>query len=972
MFKVDKPATAGMLALLVAVACVRPDLAPRSAMTPPRPTAPTVAVTPAVPLDSTAERVVAVHPAQRVTANPTAVAHSLAWKSLPNGARVQILPDRLVGTVAVQLWVSGGVASEPDGALGVSHLCERLLLHELAASVNERIRAIGGEVSSFTTLDHTVFHLLLPQGRFELALDFLAAILTPPAPFDEPMLNRQREQALLEQRRSQLSPRSLAVEKLRELSFPGHPYGRPLLGDKDRLLTLRVADVAAFYERSYRPEHVTVVASGAVTDSLANPLLSLISGLKGAASPSAPEHPPLDDPPRLKKPQLLVAVHDDPAGQAVVAAALPGVAASTEDVAALDLWAQLLRTGRGLRTLGTRPGSEVSALSFAGRKPGLLLLEAAVPSGQLEEATQKLLGELFRLSQRDIEPGELLRAKQRLLGETALLLDTPSGRARRAGQFTSLGISEERYELSVRELSEVALRKTILRYLRPDALALLWLLPRTRSPRDEVTQLERARQRLLGQLQLAGPSSVPTTTTPERASDGMWRYQVPGGPLLLVVPDHTVKVVGAAASWPGGLRLEDEATAGSHVLMARLWPHSSRGRGGASFGELLSQLRGTVTTQLDLDGFGVVGEWPSLMEDEALPLFLDGLSPPEPAESEFERERRQLVAETRHLEQGLQPSLRLLKNHLYAGHPYQLEPSVQSLSGLSRRRLLELLRRAYSPSQMTLAIVGDIEPHTVISLVESRLQTSSHPVPHPAPALPSTEAPKQFLSYHARDQALLALGFRIPGLQSTDRAALLLLQEVLLGDGGRLQRELVERRGLLLKLEARLERGLLGGALLFGAVTTPSSLDSAEASVRDELRRLLDHPLSDEELRAAQQRLVGRDATKRQRRGELALALARRSALGLPSGEDDDRQLLSLTAAQVQEVARRYLDERHAVLQAVLPQTLLSVKHGDTQESKPKLIAKLAPKPSAKPDKPQRSVHKSGSAKAVRKKGSRR
>ena len=98
MFKVDKPATAGMLALLVAVACVRPDLAPRSAMTPPHPTAPNVAVSPAVPLDSTAGRVVAVHPAQRLTANPTAVADSLAWKSLPNGARVQILPDRLVGT----------------------------------------------------------------------------------------------------------------------------------------------------------------------------------------------------------------------------------------------------------------------------------------------------------------------------------------------------------------------------------------------------------------------------------------------------------------------------------------------------------------------------------------------------------------------------------------------------------------------------------------------------------------------------------------------------------------------------------------------------------------------------------------------------------------------------------------------------------------------------------------------------------
>ena len=146
MFKLDKPATAGMLALLMAVACVRPDLAPRAVMAPPHPAARKAEVSRAVPLPTTAGKVVDVHTAPRMNVHPSAVADPLAWKSLPNGARVQILPDRLVGTVAVELWVSGGVASEPDGALGVSHLCERLLLHELAASVNERIRAIGGEV----------------------------------------------------------------------------------------------------------------------------------------------------------------------------------------------------------------------------------------------------------------------------------------------------------------------------------------------------------------------------------------------------------------------------------------------------------------------------------------------------------------------------------------------------------------------------------------------------------------------------------------------------------------------------------------------------------------------------------------------------------------------------------------------------------------------------------------------------------
>ena len=345
------------------------------------------------------------------------------------------------------------------------------------------------------------------------------------------------------------------------------------------------------------------------------------------------------------------------------------------------------------------------------------------------------------------------------------------------------------------------------------------------------------------------------------------------------------------------------------------------------------------------------------------------------------------MAEVRSQDEGIQPSLRNLKTQLFGSHPYKLEPSLQSLSGLSRKRLLELWRRAYSPAQMTLAIVGDFEPSQVLAVIESRIPTSGHSAAHAMPQLPTMETPKQLLSYHGKDQALLAVGFRVPSLRSPDQAALELLSEVLLGDGGRLSRELVDRRGLLLKLEGKLLRGLSGGALYAWAVTTPTSLDSAEASLRDELRRIVDHPLSDEELETAKQRLVGRSSIHRQRRDEVALELAQRTALGLPSSDQHEQQLQSLTAGQVQDVAKRYLDERHAILQAVLPQAQLAVKHSDAQDKQPKLVAKLSGQPASKSSatlssksSSQRSVGKSSSkngkkgslSATARHKGSRR
>ena len=971
MCNVDRVRTAGTLALMLSVSCAHPSLAP-----PPR--------APAV----TAPRTEANGPADAQQPEPPRaesrppVAPEPPWKQLPSGARLLIVPDRLVGTVAVQLWVRGGVASEPEGALGLSHLCERLLLHEVAAPASQNVRTVGGEVSGYTTLDHTVFQLVVPKGKQELALEVLRAILMPQG-LDDAMLHRQREQATLELTRSGLGARGLAVEKLRELSFPGHPYGRPLLGQRHKLAALQLRDVESFLTQGYHPERLTVVMSGAVSDALAQPLTALLSGLPRRDVTEQP----VAEPSPLSKPQVIVSSHEDPTGQAVIAVALPGTSASSADAVALELWAELLRGSLRLRSSGGRPGGDIAALSFAGQRAGLLLLEATTQPSQVEEATQRLLGELLRLSHRPIDAGELARAKQRLLGEQARQLDLPSGRAQRAGFFASLGLPDDRYEQTVKELGEAALRKTMGRYLRRDALAVLWLLPRSRAPKEEATQLERSRQRLLSQLPQAFPVSVPSQSGPQLGKDGVWRHQVPGGPLVLLMPDHGVKVVAAAASWPGGLRLEDEQTAGSHALWARLWQHTPRGRGGAALGEALLQLRGSTRAQIDLDAFTVAGEWPSLADEEALPLFLDGLNQNEPSEAELERERRQLVAEVRSQDEGIQPSLRNLKTQLFGSHPYKLEPSLQSLSGLSRKRLLELWRRAYSPAQMTLAIVGDFEPSQVLAVIESRIPTSGHSAAHAMPQLPTMETPKQLLSYHGKDQALLAVGFRVPSLRSPDQAALELLSEVLLGDGGRLSRELVDRRGLLLKLEGKLLRGLSGGALYAWAVTTPTSLDSAEASLRDELRRIVDHPLSDEELETAKQRLVGRSSIHRQRRDEVALELAQRTALGLPSSDQHEQQLQSLTAGQVQDVAKRYLDERHAILQAVLPQAQLAVKHSDAQDKQPKLVAKLSGQPASKSSatvssksSSQRSVGKSSSkngkkgslSATARHKGSRR
>jgi zinc protease len=446
------------------------------------------------------------------------------------------------------------------------------------------------------------------------------------------------------------------------------------------------------------------------------------------------------------------------------------------------------------------------------------------------------------------------------------------------------------------------------------------------------------------------------------AQAGVLEYTLPSGARLLIVPEHSVEIVGVAALWPGGLRAEDERTAGAHQLLARLWPRSSRVRTAEALGRELEQISGTLQPVVELDAFGLRGELLSSHLDQGLALLADCLSQPSFSEADADRERRSLIGELRgelHSDlraaapallgnlEPLTPSseataaqllprddaataaLRLFKGALLPGHPYALEPSLQSVGGLSRRRLLELFRRAYPLSKLTIAVVGDVDPQTVLERLDARLPAAPASPPPTAPVLAEPLEPRtplQRVSYRPSQHAHMVVGFRAPGLRGPEHYAVEVLFELLAGPLGRLGRELKEKRGLAYAVQGVLELGTDLGFLALHLATSPSTFDVAQTGLREELRKLIDHPISQDELLRAQDQLVSRQAARRQRRDGHALELARAATLALPSAEAStegyEAGVRAVSAAAVQGAARRYLDDQRAVVAAVLPESL--------------------------------------------------
>jgi zinc protease len=330
--------------------------------------------------------------------------------------------------------------------------------------------------------------------------------------------------------------------------------------------------------------------------------------------------------------------------------------------------------------------------------------------------------------------------------------------------------------------------------------------------------------------------------------------------------------------------------------------------------------------------------------------FADCILSPAFDEAEVEKERRQALEEIRTQEDNVSAAaFRLFAQALYRRHPYRLDAlgTAESVAALSRRRIVDYYGRHVRPSGMTLAIVGDIDPEAAVKKTRA-LFGAALEVPEAEAAPPPVEAglssPVEVVRFLNKQQAHLVYGFSGTTVAHPDRFALELLSTVLSGQGGRLFLELRDRRGLAYRVSAFSVEGVDPGYFAVYIATSPANLQVALAGIREQLDRVTDRRIPAAELERAKRYLVGAHEISLQRRAALASTLAFHDCYGL--GWDEYRRyapaILGVTAADVQDVARRYLDPRRSVLATVKPE--------EAQAAVPAPVAKAARAPTIASD----------------------
>ncbi len=234
-----------------------------------------------------------------------------------------------------------------------------------------------------------------------------------------------------------------------------------------------------------------------------------------------------------------------------------------------------------------------------------------------------------------------------------------------------------------------------------------------------------------------------------------------------------------------------------------------------------------------------------------------------PVLREFYREK-DVVMEERRLRVESDPVGRLLEEFLgtaYLAHPYGTEivGHMSDIENLSRPEAEAFFRTYYGPANLTVAIVGDVQPKNVQRLAKRYFgRLKGGPKPPPVRTVEPPQRGERSVTLQDPAQPFVLLGYHKPDVHHPDSAVLDAVTDIMgLGRTSRLYDRLVKKDRVAAYASAF--QGYPGdkypGLFMFYAVPAQGQKHEASmAAMEAEIERLKKEPVSEAELTKAKTR----------------------------------------------------------------------------------------------------------------------
>ncbi|MFN3680542.1 MAG: M16 family metallopeptidase [Nitrospira sp.] len=317
-------------------------------------------------------------------------------------------------------------------------------------------------------------------------------------------------------------------------------------------------------------------------------------------------------------------------------------------------------------------------------------------------------------------------------------------------------------------------------------------------------------------------------------------------------------------------------------------------------------------------------------------LLSDVLLHPTFPQKEFERIRTQILGEI--ISDNDDPNRLALKTFqqlIFPNHPYQWPVTgfENTVSRIEWRDVHHFYTKEFLPNQTILVIVGDITVEQALGLTRAHFGSwKAGPTPaRPVRKLPSLD--KKIVRLIDKDltQSTIVLGHGGISRTNPDFYAVMVMNHIL-GAGGfssRLMDTIRDKQGLVYGITSHYDARAMPGPFWVSLQTKTDTTNQAIEAVLAEINAIRDAPVSDQELADAKAFLIGSFPLRFDTTTKLARLLAQVEfyGLGLDYFSLYPKLIEGVTKADVQRVAKQYLNPRHYALVVVGNLAKANVRH---------------------------------------------
>lgn len=298
--------------------------------------------------------------------------------------------------------------------------------------------------------------------------------------------------------------------------------------------------------------------------------------------------------------------------------------------------------------------------------------------------------------------------------------------------------------------------------------------------------------------------------------------------------------------------------------------------------------------------------------------------------NEFTTER-EVVKEERRLRSEDDPQGALVEAlfaQTFLSHPYHW-PVIGWFADLDAMSLDDLQRHYdtfYSPNNATLVVVGDIKADTLLPTIKHLFE----PIPKgPLPkqtisAEPDQRGERRIVLKREAQIPSVMMGFRVPNYSSDDAYALGLLESILSdGKSSRLYQSLVhdQKNSLSVGAEYSLLQTDSGLFYFYSLVSPGAKVEAVEDALHREIAKLHNELLSDLELQRAKNQVEASRIFEQDSNFRHAMLLGQLESIGAgwPQADQFLERMRTVTAKDIQRVARQYLTQDNRTVGILIP-----------------------------------------------------